>query len=377
MMNTQFADITATGQVIIYMDDILIAMQDDLKKHRELVYKVLERLAKLDLYLKPSKCQFEVRKIEFLGIILEGGTVTMDPIKVAGVQDWKTPKNVKDFCSFLGFCNFYWRFIRGFSQIAKSLNERLKKGVKWAWEDKKEKAFQELKKCICEDSVLMQPDQKKPFEVKVDASNYAIGVVLMQRDDKNAVHPVAFFFKTMNDAQRNYNVYNCELLALIEMFRHWRHYLHQVAHKVKVHTNHANLTYWKNPGDHNRRVARWHAELMEYNFELVHISGKKNGWADTLSRRPDYDQGNDNIKNLVVLPSMFFKTEYAKLMIEKKQKGHTSSARIAGSEEANPNNEKEWRCSRAEVGSEEHQSLQDLVEEDQQKNQESKERMKK
>ena len=81
----------------------------------------------------------------------------------------------------------------------------------------------------------------------------------------------------MNEAQWNYDVYNHELLALVETFRHWRHYLHSAAHKIIVHTDHANLTYWKNPGDHNRRVARWHGELMDYNFKLVHISGKKNG----------------------------------------------------------------------------------------------------
>jgi hypothetical protein len=100
--------------------------------------------------------------------------------------------------------------------------------------------------------VLMQPDQKKQFEIEVDASNYAIGAVLMQKGEKDILHPVAFFSKTMNDAQRNYNVYNRELLALVETFRHWRHYLHSAAHKVKVHTDHANLLYWKNPGDHNR-----------------------------------------------------------------------------------------------------------------------------
>src|ERR1700761_9484522 len=314
MMNMQFADITATGQVIIYMDNILIATEEDTKKHRELVHKVLERLVKLDLYLKPSKCQFEVRKIEFLGVVLKGGTVTMDLIKVAGVQDWKTPKNVKDVHSFLGFCNFYRQFIKGFSQIAKPLNERLKKGVKWAWGEKEDKAFQELKKRICEDPVLIQPDQKKPFEVEVDASNYAIGAVLMQKDDKNVMHPVAFFSKTMNDAQRNYDVYNRELLALIEMFRHWRHYLHQATHKVRVHTDHANLLYWKNPGDHNRRVARWHTELMDYDFKLIHISRKKNRWADTLSRCPDYDQGENDNKELVVLPPKFFSKAYDKYM---------------------------------------------------------------
>jgi hypothetical protein len=104
-----------------------------------------------------------------------------------------------------------------------------------------ERAFQELKHRICEEPVLKQPDQKEPFEVEVDASNYAIGAVLMQRDEKKVLHPVAFFSKTMNEAQRNYDVYNRELLGLLEMFRHWRPYLHQAAHKVKVHTDHANL----------------------------------------------------------------------------------------------------------------------------------------
>jgi hypothetical protein len=105
-MNTEFGDLTATGRVIIYMDDILIATLDDLMEHQRIVHQVLGRLAKLDLYLKPSKCVFETRKIEFLGVILENSTITMDPVKIAGVEEWKTPKNVKDICKFLGFCNF-------------------------------------------------------------------------------------------------------------------------------------------------------------------------------------------------------------------------------------------------------------------------------
>ena len=147
-------------------------------------------------------------RVEFLGVILENGTITMDPIKVAGVADWKTPKNVKDIRKFLGFCNFYRRFIRGFSQITKPLNDRLKKGAQWTWGEPEDRAFEELKCQICEEPVLLQPDQKKPFEVEVDASNYAIGAVLMQKDDNNILHPVAFFSKTMNQAQRNYDVYN-------------------------------------------------------------------------------------------------------------------------------------------------------------------------
>jgi hypothetical protein len=358
MMNTQFADLIATGKVQVYIDDILIATEDDPAVHRPMVCKVLDRLQEMDMYLKPSKCHFEVHKIEFLGMILENGTVTMDPIKVAGVAEWKEPKNVRDVRKFLGFCNFYRRFIRGFSQIAKPLNNLLKKGAKWTWEKVEQGAFDKLKRQVTEEPVLVQPDQKKQFEIEVDASNYAIGAVLMQKGDKDVLHPVAFFSKTMNDAQRNYDVYNRELLALVETFRHWRHYLHSATHQVKVHTDHANLLYWKNPGDHNRRVARWHAELMDYNFELIHISGKKNGRADALSRRPDYDMGEHDNKQLVVLPPKFFANAYA---------------RVAGSEEADPNSPgflAAMGINRKRPG---YQSIQNRVEQDQQENQKSQE----
>jgi hypothetical protein len=221
MMNTQFADIIATGEVNIYMDDILIATRNNLEEHRQIVHQVLAMLKKLDLYLKPAKCTFETKKMEFLGVILEDGTVTMDPVKVAGIEEWKEPKMVKDICKFLGFCNFYRRFIRGFSHIAKPLNSLLKKDVKWSFGNTKKVVFEELKKLICEEPVLIQPDQTKQFEVEVDASNYAVGAILMQWNDKNVLHPVAFFSKTMNEAQRNYDVYNKELLGLREMFRHW------------------------------------------------------------------------------------------------------------------------------------------------------------
>jgi hypothetical protein len=188
MMNTEFADIIATGRVIIYMDDILVATHNSLEEHRQLVHQVLARLKKLDLYLKPAKCIFETKKIEFLGVILEDGTVTMDPVKVAGVEEWKEPKTVKDIHKFLGFCNFYRRFIWGFSHIAKPLNSFLKNDVKWSFGNTKKAAFEKLKKLICEEPVLIQPDQKKQFEVEVDTSNYAVGAVLMQWDDKNVLH---------------------------------------------------------------------------------------------------------------------------------------------------------------------------------------------
>ena len=130
--------------------------------------------------------------------------------------------------------------------------------------------------------VLFQLDQTKPFKVKVDASNYAMGDVLMQWDEKNILHPIAFFSKLINEAQHNYDIYNKELLELWEMLRHWCQYLYQPQHKVWIYTDHTNLLFWKNPGEHNKRVVQWHAELMEYDFKLVHISRARNGHTDAL-----------------------------------------------------------------------------------------------
>ena len=345
MVNTQFADILAKGDTVNYMDDFLVATKDK-ATHRERVNQLLGRLQELDLYLKPDKCIFETDRVEFLGVILENGTVTMDPIKVAGVADWKTLKNVRDIRKFLSFINFYRRFIPNHSKKAKPMNDLLKKGVPFEWKQEQENAFQELKQVVQKEPVLLQPDQKKPFKVEIDASNYAIGAVLMQKDDKGILHPVAYFSKSLNSAQRNYNVYNRELLGLVETCRHFRQYLHQPAHTVKIHTDHANLLYWKNPGEHNRRVARWHTELMEYDFQLVHISGKKNGRADALSRHPDHDTGEEDNKKLVVLPKRLFAKAYA---------------RLAGSEEADPSKPQEWARMTAGLNNEKHQSTQDLV----------------
>ena len=123
------------------------------------------------------------------------------------------------------------------------MNDLLKKGVLFEWKQEQEDAFQELKQAVQTELVLLQPNQKKPFKVEIDASNYAIGAVLMQKDDKGILHPVAYFSKSLNSAQRNYNVYNRELLGLVETCRHFRQYLHQPAHMVKIHTDHTNLLY--------------------------------------------------------------------------------------------------------------------------------------
>ena len=125
----------------------------------------LEILRTNHLYLKPEKCLFTQLKVEYLGLILSQGQVTMDPVKVSGVQDWPIPRNVTEVKSFLGFINFYRRFIKDFSHIAKPLNQLTKVNVSWSWmpDGLEQSAFDELKQLITSTPILVLPDQTKRF----------------------------------------------------------------------------------------------------------------------------------------------------------------------------------------------------------------------
>jgi hypothetical protein len=133
-----------------------------------------------------------------------------------------------------------------------------------------------------------------------------MGAVLLQKKEDGKKHPIAYYSKTLSAAERNYDVYNLELLAIVNAMDHWRLYLAGSPHKVIIYSDHQNLLYWKEPHKISRRVAREVLMLSEYNFEIRHIKGTANGRADALSRRPDYDQGHEDNQNIVVLPEQVF-----------------------------------------------------------------------
>jgi hypothetical protein len=132
LMNSIFVDLIAKGQVMVYLDDILI-FTESLKDHRSIVHKVLQQLQDNDLYLRPEKCEFEQTKIEYLGLVIRQGQVSMDPIKVHVVIEWAIPRNLTEVQGFLGFANFYCRFIQDFAKLARPLNDLSHKDVKWDW----------------------------------------------------------------------------------------------------------------------------------------------------------------------------------------------------------------------------------------------------
>jgi hypothetical protein len=159
----------------------------------------------------------------------------------------------------------------------------LKKGQTFEWTDKCTTALDKLINIVTSDPVLQQPDQDKPFELEVDASQFALGAILYQKDEKGKLRPVAYHSETFNKAERGYDIHDRELLVVIKGLENWRHLLLRVKHEVTVYTDHANLQYYRQPQKINRCVARYIPRLAEYNFKLIHKPGKYNK-ADHLSR---------------------------------------------------------------------------------------------
>ena len=164
------------------MDDILIHTDDSLETHWRAVHQVLDKLAKHDLFLKPEKCLFEQRRMEFLGVVLENSTIQMDPAKTKGVEDWPQPKMVRDVRAFLGFTRFYRYFMPNYSIITRPLIDLTKKATPFHWDLPQQEAFLALKRHMCSQPVLKQPDYDWPFFLATDASAYGVGAVLSQEE---------------------------------------------------------------------------------------------------------------------------------------------------------------------------------------------------
>jgi hypothetical protein len=324
MMNHIFQKEIREGWLVVYMDDLLIATEDNLDFHKQCVRRILQRLSDHDLYLKLSKCEFHKRRIEYLGVVLEHGQVQMDPTKIKGVADWARPQNAKDVRSFLGFTGFYRYFIKDYSKIARPLIDLTKKNLRFEWTEKQQLAFERLKTLMCAKPVLRQPDYNKTFTLSTDASGYGIGAVLAQeglpdqRTGKPRMHPVAYYSATFTPTERNYDVYERELLAVVKALKNWRPHLAATEHPITILTDHANLLYWKNPKNINRRVARWLTALQDYNFTIKHVPGKIHAAADMLSRPPGVDVGTLDNQDVVVLPERLF-TRHARLSDDDKR----------------------------------------------------------
>ena len=170
-----------------------------LEEHRRITKEVLEILRTHKLYIKPEKCEIEKERIEYLGVVVSERKVEMDPVKTEVLTSWPTPKKLKELQSFLGFCNFYRRFIKDYSKIAKPLNQLTGK-EEWKWGTQQQTAFDTLRRVITEQPVLVIPVDDEPYRVEADSSDFALGTVLSQRQN-DKWHPIAYLSKSLTEAE--------------------------------------------------------------------------------------------------------------------------------------------------------------------------------
>ena len=244
--------------------------------------------------------------MEYLGLIISEGELRMDPIKLEAVRKWPRPKTVKDIQKFLGFCNFYRRFVKGYSELARPLFDLTKKGEPFIWTDRHDASFTGLQNVLTSSPVLLLPDYGKPFTVYTDTSDYATSAILEQDDALGRSHPVAFYSKSLQPAERNYEIHDKELLAIVHGLRHFQHYLQGNEYTTQVFSDHANLQYFTTKQTLTRRQVRWSLFLATFDYVIIPKPGKFNK-ADGLSRHPDYKEGiaSENAERVLLAPEKF------------------------------------------------------------------------
>jgi hypothetical protein len=276
-----------------YFDDVYIhsrAMngKTDMDNHRIHVRKVLTILREHKIYARLQKCIFAAEEIPVLGCFVGKNGVRPDPEKIKAISEWPTPLTVKDLRKFLGLATYLHKYSSGYARLCIPLSNLLKKDVEWSWTVEHQQSFDQIKQSLICAPVLAIANHDKPFWVVCDASDFAIGSALMQKDDKGNDRIISFQSRQLKSAERNYPVHDKELLAMKYALVKFRVYLLGDKPFV-VYTDHASLRTAVNSPHLSQRMARWLSFFAEYNFHVEYKPGKLNVIADALSRRPDYE----------------------------------------------------------------------------------------
>ncbi|SNX84871.1 uncharacterized protein MEPE_03580 [Melanopsichium pennsylvanicum] len=323
LMNHVLSDLLDVS-VIVYLDDILV-FSDNEADHHHHVCQVLDRLRKHQLYCAPDKCEFHTAFVEFLGYLVSPDGLSMDPTKVSAVLGWPPPQSIRQIQVFLGFANFYRRFIRHYSRVAAPLTNLLKGGASGKVDLPPEAtaAFNRLKEAFTSAPILRHFSPTLYTVVETDASDAVVAAVLSQwhpqpgadasaepNSRSHTLHPVAYWSRKMIPAERNYEIHDKELLAIVDACGAWRHYLHGLTRPFLIYTDHQALQYFQTKRQLNRRQARWQADLAEFNFVLHYRPGKEAVRPDALSRRhdlfPDGPSRPDPANQATLLPANLF-----------------------------------------------------------------------
>ena len=298
MMHEVLGDLIYT-KAPVYIDDVNTHSKT-FEEHIQDLDEVFSRIRKAGLKLRADKCKFCCEEIEFLGYVVGRDGVKTDKKKIEKVKNYPKPITITELKGFLGLASYYRRFIKDFSKIAKPLNDLMKNikyqegqkkkeqnkriSIKEKWTEKHEESFKMLKEKLCTTPVLMYPDFEREFLLYTDASGYALGAVLSQKDDDRKEHVIYYASKSLTQAEQNYSTTELECYAVVWAVDKFHPYLE--GKKFKIITDHYALK-WLQTSKLKGRRARWMIKLQAYDYEVIYKEGRKHKNADALSRIPN------------------------------------------------------------------------------------------
>ena len=279
------------SRCLVYLDDIIVPGKT-FAEHLQNLEAVFQRFRQAGLKLKLGKCSFCQTEVAFLGHIVSRDGVATDPEKTAKVAKWPEPTSCREVQQFLGFANYYRRFVKDYAQIARPLHRLTEQGRDFQWSEECQIAFDTLRRALTSSPILAFPNPEKPFILDTDASDTGIGAVLSQEVQDGREHVIAYASRVLSKPERRYCVTRKELLAVVFFCHHFRPYL--LGRHFTLRTDHGSLTWLWNFKDPEGQLARWLERLQEYDFSIVHRPGKKHGNADGLSRLPCRQCGRES-----------------------------------------------------------------------------------
>ena len=275
------------------ISDDIIVYSKDINEHKEILSKLFERLQENGFKVNGNKCLIGQNSVSFFGIILSADGIHPDPEKVKCLSNANPPTTVSELKSFLGLCTYMSRFIQNYSEKTTPLRELVKKDVKFVWTDRQENAFQLLKSELSSNTVVSFFDPRKPITAWVDASNYAIGGILLQPDDEGHPKPVCYTSRALSETEQKYSVTEKEGLALVHAISKWHVYLYHTHFAVIVDHNPLKFIFTSRTRA-TPRIETWQMKLQSYRFDITYKQGAEN-IADYISRIRNNPPTNETI----------------------------------------------------------------------------------
>jgi len=261
--------------VLVFFNDILV-YSSDWSRHLEHLSLVLQVLHNDKFYVNLSKCSFGQLQVDYLGHVVFGRGVEMEPTKLQAVREWPTPSSVTQLRAFLGLTGYCRRFIRHYAVIAGPLTDLLQKNGFQCFPTV-QAAFEHLKTALVSTPVLALPDSSKPFILEIDASTVGIGVVLAQDG-----HPIAYFSKKLSSRLQQQSAYVRELYAITEVVAKFRYYL--IGHHFVIRTDQRSLKHLQDQTIQTPEQEAWLPKLLGFSYAIEYKPGPTNAAADALSR---------------------------------------------------------------------------------------------